>query len=139
MAAWLALIDPISRLIDKIIPDKQAAAQAKLDMMKEENAFALAEIQAAVTLDTGQMNINVEEAKSDNLFVAGWRPAIGWSCALAFAYKFIIQPFMVFVLVASGSSINPAILPVLDWAEMTPVLMGMLGLGYLRTKEKLAR
>jgi len=137
MAAWLALIDPISHIIDKLIPDKAAAAQAKLDLLKEENATLIANVQAAAQIDVAQIGVNAEEAKSENLFVSGWRPSIGWVCSFAFGYKFILQPFLIFILVAAGSEFNPALLPVLDWAEMTPVLMGILGLGYLRTQEKI--
>jgi len=137
MAAWLALIDPISRLIDKIIPDPKAREEAKLALMKEQNAATLAEIQAAATIDVAQLAVNQEEAKNENMFISGWRPAIGWVCATAFAYKFVLQPFLIFSILVFGVEFDPKVLPMLDWAEMTPVLMGILGLGYLRTQEKI--
>lgn len=134
---FLALIDPISKLLDRVIPDPAAAAQAKLDLLKEENSMFLAEIQAASAIDVAQINVNQEEAKSENLFVSGWRPAMGWTCGLAFAYKFVIQPLLIFLLVAFGSKFDYHMLPNLDWAEMSPVLLGILGLGGMRMYEKI--
>lgn len=133
MPAWLALIDPIGKLIDKLIPDPQAAAQAKLDLMKEENQQALQEMQLALQADTNQTEINKVEAAHDNLFVAGWRPFIGWVCGVAFAYHFILQPLIAFILAARGVTFD---LPDFDMSELSTVLMGMLGLGGLRTIEK---
>lgn len=81
-----------------------------------------------------QIAVNQEEAKHESIFVAGWRPFIGWVCGSAFAYHFVIQPFAVFLIAANGVQLPP--LPVLDSATLLPVLMGMLGLGGMRTFEK---
>ncbi len=110
------------KILDKFIPDPA------------EKAKAAAELRADLFgLDKGQMAVNAEEAKSASVFVAGWRPFVGWTCGWAFALKFIIFPFVVF---GCGLFGHPVSLPPLDWAEMMPVLLGMLGLGGLRTYEK---
>ena len=75
-----------------------------------------------------QMKINAIEAASDKWWKAGWRPAVGWVCVLAMANNFILLPYAL--------ALNDAIQP-MDWAVMAPVLMGMLGLGTLRTGEKI--
>lgn len=133
MPAWLALIDPISRIIDKIIPDKEAAARAKLELMREDNQAVLQEMQMVLQADQMQADINKIEAGSDRLFVSGWRPFIGWICGVAFGYHFVLQPLTAFVLAACGVKFD---LPVFDMEELSTVLMGMLGLGSLRTWEK---
>jgi len=85
-------------------------------------------------LIAGQIELNKVEAQSASLFVAGWRPAVGWVCVSAYAYNFVLQPFFTFILLASGVSLPP--LPILDWSELGLVLFGMLGLGGMRTFEK---
>lgn len=85
---------------------------------------------------TAQTQVNLAEAQSKSVFVAGWRPWIGWVCGTAFAYAFVVQPLLTFVLVACHSTFDPNKLPKLDLAQMTPVLLGMLGLAAARTVEK---
>ena len=87
----------------------------------------------AQELAKGQMEINKTEAAHKSLFVAGWRPAIGWICGLGMASNFILIPMANFILALTGSVI---VVPLLDTGEMMPVLMGMLGLGAMRTYEK---
>jgi len=89
---------------------------------------------ADTELAKGQLAVNAVEAASSSLFVAGWRPMVGWTCAAAFAYKFVIAPFAVLILAATG---NPIEIPTLDFTEMSTILLGMLGLGGLRTVEKI--
>ena len=87
----------------------------------------------AQELAKGQLEINKAEAQSRNIFVAGWRPFIGWTCGVAMAYNYVIHPIMIFVLAQLDYLVA---LPALDLGEMMPVLMGMLGLGGLRSFEK---
>lgn len=116
----------LGKVIDKIFPDPNDAAKAKA-------ALAAAEFEP----DLQQIKVNMQEAASTSVFVAGWRPFIGWVCGGAFAYKFIVQPFMLFFVTLFGWNVPLATLPVLDWQELGGVLFGMLGLGYLRTREKI--
>ena len=87
-------------------------------------------------LAQSQLEVNKTEAMSSSLFVAGWRPFIGWVSGSAFAYTFVAQPFIAFILVAFGVDFNAAKLPILDWSMLATVLFGMLGLGAMRSYEK---
>lgn len=122
-----ALIGPVTGLLDKVIEDKDQKAKLahEIATMSEKHAQELAK---------GQLEINLAEAKSGSLFKGGWRPFIGWVCGMAFAYHFILQPFIVFGVTAYGIVIPP--LPEFDMGSLMTVMMGMLGLGGLRTFEK---
>ena len=115
-------------LVDRLFPDKIAQA-------KEREEYLL----QAQTLDNqlaqGQAAIDQAEASNANLFVAGWRPFIGWTCGTAFAYHLVIQPIISFGMSATG---HPVTLPEFDTSTLTTTLMGMLGLGTLRTFEKVS-
>lgn len=99
----------------------------KTEQEKQQIAFTLAVIQT-------QTDTNKEEAKSPSVFVSGWRPFIGWVCGMACAWNWIGLPMAVFAAAYLGKTLNlrPA-----DISEMMPVLLGMLGLGGLRTVERL--
>ncbi len=116
-----------SKLIDRLWPDPAQAANAKLELIKLQQSGELSQI-------AGQLEINKVEAASASVFVAGWRPFVGWVCGAAFAYKFVIAPMAVFILAAMGKNV---VLPSLDVSEMSSVLFGMLGLSGLRTLEKI--
>lgn len=122
-----ALIGPVTGLLDKVIEDKDQknALAHEIATMSERHAQELAK---------GQLEINLAEAKSGSLFKGGWRPFIGWVCGFAFLYHFILQPLIVFTVSASGVVIPP--LPEFDMGSLMTVMMGMLGLGGLRTFEK---
>ena len=117
---------PVSGLLDKFIEDKDQknALAHEIATMAERHAQELAK---------GQLEVNKEEAKSRNVFIAGWRPFIGWTCGVALAYNYVIQPMATFGLAQIDYLVA---LPPLDLSEMMPVLLGMLGLGGLRTFEK---
>ena len=106
-------------VINKIWPDKSEAEKQQLA--------------AAVLVVQGQLDINKVEASNSSMFVSGWRPAIGWVCGVACAWNWIGIKVVLFVAACLGHefSFQPA-----DTSEMLPVLMGMLGLGGLRTVEK---
>lgn len=123
-----AIVGLVSSIITRVWPDK--SEEQKLEFTKQ--------LQAALidsNLAQAQIEINKTEASHSNLFVAGWRPFIGWVCGLAFAWQYLLAPLFIFLIVASG---HPAPqLPQLGIETMMPVLMGMLGLGGLRTYEKI--
>lgn len=134
MAAWLTLVPAISALLDKLIPDPEAREKAKIELLKAERESDIEELRLALSADQMQAETNKQEAASDNIFVAGWRPFIGWVCGVAFAYHFILQPLLAFAIANSGGT---AELPKFDMDALSTVLMGMLGLGGLRTLEKI--
>ena len=121
------LIGPVTGLLDKFVEDKdqRAVLAHEIATMSEKHAQELAK---------GQLEVNKAEAASGSVFKGGWRPAIGWVCASAFAYHFVLQPVILFVALAAGLDIPP--LPEFDMASLMTVMMGMLGLGGLRTYEK---
>ena len=123
-----ALIAPVASLLDKFIPDadtKQKIAH-EIATMSQKHAQELAK---------GQLEINKEEAKHRSLFVAGWRPFLGWCLSFAMAWHFVLAPMTMFICAYFNVPI-PA-LPVFDMDSLMTVLLGMLGLGGLRTAEKI--
>ena len=123
------LIGPATQLLDKFIEDKdqKAALAHEISTMAERHAQELAK---------GQIEVNKMEAASSSMFVAGWRPAVGWICALGFASNFILIPMANFALALATIEVQ---IPMIDTSQMMPVLMGMLGLGTLRTVEKVRK
>jgi hypothetical protein len=118
-------------IIKKVIPDKQAQAEASYKLLELHQRGELAEMEADVKLATAQTEINKVEAASPSLFVAGWRPAMGWCCVAIFAANYIGAPLLAWL--SPLLEIPPP--PRLDIGEVLPVLLGMLGLGTLRTTE----
>ena len=122
-----SLIGPATKLLDKVIEDKDQ--KAKLAHELATMADKLAHEQ-----QLAQMAINKEEASSGSLFLGGWRPCIGWICGIAFGYHFVLQPVIIFIVVLIGMDIPE--LPSFDMGTLLTVLGGMLGIGGLRTYEK---
>lgn len=122
------------KLVDRLFPDAKAADAAKLELLKMQQTGDLAQLNSDLQMALGQMEVNKVEAASTDIFTSGWRPFVGWTCGAAFAYKFVLAPFIVLGLTAAG---HPISLPVLDFTEMSTILLGMLGLGGMRTVEKI--
>ncbi len=116
-------VDAVASLVETVVgriwPDKTEQERAQ--------------IAAALALVQGQIDINKAEAANPNAFTSGWRPAIGWICGAAFGIQFVFGP-----LASWGSRLygHPVDFPPMDIGAMMPVLLGMLGLGGLRTYEK---
>ncbi|MEL6749310.1 MAG: 3TM-type holin [Pseudomonadota bacterium] len=121
------LLGPITSLLDKVIEDKDQKSKLAHEIATLAQKQAHAQVMA-------QVEVNKVEAASNSLFVAGWRPAIGWICGLAFAWHFVLEPMAEFTLAYIVD--KPPSLPSFDMAALMTVLMGMLGLGGLRTYEK---
>jgi hypothetical protein len=130
-----ALIGPVLEIVGKVIPDPQAKAEMQLKILQLQQAGEFKQLETELAVALGQVEINKVEAGSESLFKSGWRPAVGWTCALAFACKFIGGPFL-FVLAQFIPDMKPIVLPPIDMTEMLPILVGMLGLGAYRTYEK---
>ena len=122
-----ALIGPVTGLLDKFIEDKD-----------QKNALAheiatLAQKQAHEA-QLAQVEVNKAEAQHRSIFVAGWRPFVGWVCGIALAYHFVLAPIILFSVSITGVQIPE--LPSFNMETLTTVLLGMLGLGGLRSFEK---
>ena len=122
-----ALIGPATKLLGKFIEDKDTKNKLahELDTMAESHAQELAK---------SQIELNKAEAQSRHWFVASWRPFIGWTCGIALMWHFVLSQFILFFATMFGFDL-PA-LPEFDMGSLMTVLMGMLGLGGLRTFEK---
>lgn len=137
MAIPLSIFDGLFKLgatlIDKLIQDPSEKAEAKYKLIELAQNGELQTLAAEVELAKGQMAINAEEAKSDSTFKGGWRPFIGWVCGVACAWNWIGLNIALFIAKLNGNVIDMA---PLDLTEMMPILLGMLGLGTLRTYER---
>lgn len=122
-----SILDFGGKLMDRIFPDPETRDAAKLELFKAQQQGLLKEIEAELEAAKAQAAINIEEAKSTSLFVSGWRPFIGWICGSGLAYQFLIYPILV--------AFEPKIVQ-LDMGTLLTLLMGMLGLGAMRTAEK---
>jgi hypothetical protein len=120
------LIGPVTSLLDKFVEDKDQKAKLAHEVatMAQRHAQELAK---------GQLEVNKAEAQHRSLFVSGWRPAVGWCCVFGMMGNFMVIPFANFVLALLEIEV---VVPLIDTATMMPVLMGMLGLGAMRTYEK---
>ena len=116
------LIGPVGDIVSKLVPDKDLQAKLNHELKTELHKANMAQIE-----------INKIEAGHKSLFVAGWRPFVGWTCGIAMLYHFLLQPIIIFGLSAVGLSFD---LPTFDMGSLMTVLMGMPGLGGLRTFEK---
>ena len=122
-----SILPAVTNIIGRFLPeDKEARAKAEREIEAQLSTH-LAKI------DLAQLGINKTEAAHRAIFVAGWRPFIGWCCGISLAWTYVLTPILQFVLANTGHLID---LPAMDMSQMMPVLMGMLGLGGLRTFEK---
>ena len=126
MSVVASLIGPVSGLLGKVIKDKDKAAALahEIATMSEQHHQELMK---------GQLEINKIEAAHASIFVSGWRPALGWVCTLGMFGNFITIPFSNFVLALVEVDV---VIPLVPLETMMPVLMGMLGLGAMRSYEK---
>ena len=115
-----AVADLANTVINKIFPDKSAEEKAQLAL--------------TLTVIQGQFDTNKAEAASPSAFVAGWRPFVGWVCGAGFGIQFVIGPLAEWL---SGIAGHPVKVPPMDLGTMMPLLLGMLGLGGMRTTEKI--
>jgi hypothetical protein len=131
---WQALIPVIGGILEKVIPDPQTAADAKIKMLELAQKGELVVLDAETKLALGQLEVNKVEAGTD-MFRGGWRPATGWACVFGLVYQFLIQPLLPWLVAVFGGSVPP--LPPIDNETLMVLLTGMLGLGGLRTFERI--
>ena len=121
-----SLLPVVGDVLDRFFPNKEEKERAAREIEAK-----LAEHLAKI--DLAQLEVNKQEAAHRSIFIAGWRPFVGWTCGLALFYTYVAQPIAMFVMAQTGDLVQ---LPHLDLSTMMPVLLGMLGLGGLRTYEK---
>ena len=118
----------IGGVLDRFFPNKEKAAEAQ-------RAIETALIDNSAQINLAQLEINKEEAKSPNIFVAGWRPFIGWTCGIALFWHYVGLQITTFFIAWFGYDVP--VLPTFDMSSLMTILMGMLGMGGLRTFEKM--
>ena len=121
------LVGPVTGLLDKFVEDKDQKAKLAHEIATMSDTHAQQALLA-------QLEINKAEAASGSLFKGGWRPFVGWTCGIAFAYHFVFQPLLIFIFAYIG--LETPDLPQFDVGTLLPVLGGMLGIGGLRSYEK---
>ena len=121
-----SLLPVVGDVLDRFFPNKEERAKAEREIEAKLTAHL-------ASIDLAPLEVNKQEASHRSLLVAGWRPFVGWTCGLALFYTYLVQPMATFVLAQTGHLIQ---LPPVDLSAMMPVLLGMLGLGGLRSFEK---
>jgi hypothetical protein len=122
-----ALAPVLGTLVDRLVPDAHEREKARAAVEAEL-------IRAATAANAAQTDINAKEAESQSLFVAGWRPAVGWACAAGFAWTYLGHPIATWTLTVAGVE---TALPPIDTAPLTEMLLALLGMAGLRSFEKL--
>lgn len=131
------VVETVSNLIDDLVTTDKERLDAELELRK----LGLEELKVDASLAQGQMDVNKVEAAHANVWVSGWRPAVGWVGVAAMGYQFVLYPFLVWawaLMQAVGwvpAALTPP--PMLETDALWVILTGILGLGTARTVEKL--
>lgn len=128
-----AVLNVAGKVIDRVWPDPAQAADAKFKLLQLAQDGTLKQLMADTDLAKAQDAINQVEAGSKSLFVAGWRPFIGWCCGIVLGFNYIAAPLASWVAMLMGAHVS---IPTLGFDQVQPILYGMLGLGAMRTVEK---
>lgn len=126
-------LNTLSTVIDKIFPDKTEAEKIKVRMFELQKAGELEEVKLTFQAIFEQLKVNANEALHQSVFVAGWRPFIGWVCGFSLAYTYIIQPFYTWTIKCFLPEAPPP--PTLDITELVLLVGGMLGIAGIRSRE----
>ena len=119
------LIKPVSDILDKFVADKDLKTKLSHELEKE-----------IISLNRAQLEVNKVEAAHNNVFVAGWRPFIGWACGVSLAYHFIVEPIIQYTLIVNNIDYNT---PEFDFSQLSTIVMAMLGMSGLKTYEKIKK
>lgn len=135
LLGWGQISDFLKDVINRVVPDPTQKAQAALALAQLEQQGDFKEIDAQLALVKSQTDINLTEASSTSLFVAGWRPYIGWVCGIALTYQYLLRPLLPWIINLFHPAI-PVELPMKLDDTLTQLVYGMLGFGALRTIDK---
>lgn len=134
LPAIAAALPAVLSIIEKVLPDPQAAADAKLRALELAQRGELAALDAETRIALAQSATNTAEAQA-GAYRGGWRPAVGWTCAAALAYQYLARPLLPWIASLAGANVPP--LPTLETEEIYALLFLMLGLGSLRSVERI--
>jgi hypothetical protein len=129
-----AVFDFGGKLIDKFFPNPEDKAKAQLQLMQMQQTGELAKLAAETDLAKGQLEVNKAEASSGSRWAGGWRPSVGYTCVAGLMYTFLLQPLLPWFVALLGASVPP--LPALDTNVLMTLLLGMLGIGGMRSFDK---
>lgn len=115
-------IEPVSKILDKFVADKDLKAKLNHEIKTQMHQINMAQIE-----------VNKIEAGHRSIFVSGWRPSCAWMCVVALGYHFLLQPIILFIYALQGQQIT---LPDFDIGALMTILLGLLGLGGMRSWEK---
>jgi hypothetical protein len=124
------LVDLVGKISDKVWPDPAKKIEAQTALLQMQQSGELAILEKLGQSDNAQVEVNKIEAASDGRFKSYWRPALGWVCVAGFSYQLLARPF----LIGAGHDY-----PSLDMETLTALTFGMLGLGAMRTIERIKR
>lgn len=128
------IIEAGLKIIDKVVPDPQAKRDAQLKLLELQQAGELRALEADVQLAMGQIEVNKEEAKSPDIFRGGWRPFVGWTCGGGLFYQIMMRPLFGWIASNAWGWTEP---PSLEMDTLLTLLFGLLGLGGMRTYERI--
>lgn len=133
MGIWEIIAGPLMKIVDKLIPDPAAKAQAQLQLIQMQQAGEFKQLEADLQAAQMQTDVNKVEAASSDPFTSRWRPFIGWICGTGLGVQFLVGPLLTWAAALYG---HPVAFPQLDMGTLMTLLLGMLGLGSMRTIEK---
>lgn len=122
-----------AKIFDRIMPDPEKKLEANLELARLAQAGEFKELDSQLLLMQAQTNINLEEAKSEKWWKAGWRPFIGWMCGVGFGYQVLIAPLFTWYF---GNIAGWTALPDINNTMLETALYGLLGLGVMRSVDK---
>ena len=130
----LGFLPIIGQILDRVLPDEKASAEAKLKLAELAQAGQLAELDTMKSLSLAQTDVNKAEAASDGWYKGGWRPAIGYIMAVCLAYQFILNPLLLWGCAVWAPEVTPPSIGLDD--NLWELMFGMLGLAGWRTMDK---
>jgi len=133
-----SITDTAKILVDRLVPDPAARAQAQKELEEVISAREAAVMQAISEQNAAQNAVNLAEAQGNDRFSSRWRPAAAWVCVAGFAYQFVFAPIMTWAAAIIGAAAGIAfpVPPTLSTGDLMPVLLGLLGLGAQRSYER---
>ena len=129
-----AVLDIGGKLIDRLWPDPAQRHAARLELLKMQQSGELAQLAADVEIAKAQAGVNAAEAASGNAYASSWRPTVGYACVAGLVYSFLIQPLFPWFAALAGKPVP--LLPELDTSVLMTLLLGMLGIGGMRSFDK---